>query len=195
MNDLLKSIGRKRLEEIAYGSVRQSAEEGAMLARFALEASAEPSLASRSAQLVKAGMPWRDVLRGYIAGQGEYFVTHGHVSLIVAAKEKHKEIQEALKVTVPVIYKVYVGAGLFPWIDGRERYYLPHASQACYETGAGKAINALVEIDEELQLQGWPRFCWAYLDVVPGMMICRSTNENITGHVVRWLPVRVEGMQ
>lgn len=165
-----------------------------MLARFALEASAEPSLTYRSAQLVEAGMPWRDVLRAYIAGQGEHFVTHGHVSLTVAAKEKHKEIQEAVRAILPVTHNIYIGAGFYPWIDGKDRYYLPHALQACYETGAGKAVNALVEVDKVLKEQGWPALCWAYLDVVPGVMICRSTNQNITSHMVRWLPVKVEGM-
>lgn len=198
MNDLLKSIGKKRLEEIAYGSVRQNAEEGVMLARFALESlakeSAQPSLASRCEQLVVSeGMHWGDVLR-YIAGHGEYFAMHAHVGLIVAPKEKHKEIQEAVRAILPVTHNIYIGAGFYPWVDGKDRYYLPHTLQACYETGAGKAVNALVEVDKVLQEHGWPALCWAYLDVVPGVMICRSTNQNITSHMVRWLPVKVEGM-
>lgn len=195
MNDLLKCISRKRLEEIAFGSIRQSAEEGVMLARFALENLQEEGNDGSLVSHVNALLGrhhWTNVI-GFISTiKGWVFVTHGYTGLIVIPDEQVEDAQEVVREACPVAYKTYVGVGLFPWIEGWD---IPvRASQACYETGAGKAVNALVEVDMVLQDQGWPALCWAYLDVVPGVMICRSTNQNITSHVVRWLPVKVEGM-
>lgn len=73
------------------------------------------------------------------------------------------------------------------WING---LVIPESAMtASYDPGAGTVICAVAEVDESLQSQGYPVLCWAYLDVVPGMMIDRATNSNITSHVVRWLPV------
>mgnify|MGYP000630887457 CR=1 FL=1 len=74
------------------------------------------------------------------------------------------------------------------WIEGRE---IPDSAMtASYDSGAGPIICAVAEVDESLQADGYPVLCWAYIDVVPGMMIDRATNCNITNHVVRWLPVK-----
>lgn len=73
------------------------------------------------------------------------------------------------------------------WIEGQ---VLPDSAlKASYETGAGKVICAVAEVDEALQAEGYPELCWSYVDVVPGVIIDRCTNSNITNHVVRWLPV------
>jgi len=60
---------------------------------------------------------------------------------------------------------------------------------AAYETGAGRVICAVCEVDETLQGEGFPRLVWAYLDVDYAGMICRNTGRDISQYVVRWLPV------
>lgn len=68
----INGIGKKRLEEIAYGPVRQSAEEGTALARFAL------SVWEDSHQLVEArmwllrGRSWHTILNDTAAKCGWY---------------------------------------------------------------------------------------------------------------------------
>ncbi|MXP48707.1 hypothetical protein FD733_02240 [Pantoea sp. Eser] len=58
-----------------------------------------------------------------------------------------------------------------------------------YETGAGRVICAVCEVDEALQGVGFPRLVWAYLDMDYNGMICRNTGQDISQYVVRWLPV------
>ncbi|WP_457810349.1 hypothetical protein [Serratia liquefaciens] len=67
--------------------------------------------------------------------------------------------------------------------------------EARYDTGAGEAIFMVAEVDEALQYEGWPAFCLASLDLGCGKMICRSTSSDISGNVVRWLPVDVSFKQ
>lgn len=76
----------------------------------------------------------------------------------------------------------------YSWIEGNGD--IPtFVMSAAYETGAGKAICAVCEVNEELQHQGWPRLVWAYLDVDYAGMICRNTGKDISEYIVRWLPV------
>ncbi|KGT95323.1 hypothetical protein NG99_04710 [Erwinia typographi] len=76
----------------------------------------------------------------------------------------------------------------FNWVEGNGD--IPdEVLDSAYETGAGKAICAVCEVSDELVRQGWPRLTWAFVDVPIRTMICRSTRQNISQYVVRWLPV------
>lgn len=76
----------------------------------------------------------------------------------------------------------------YKWIEGNSDIPADVLS-AAYETGAGKAICAVCQIDEALQGEGFPKLVWAYLDVDYAGMICRNTGRDISSYIVRWLPV------
>lgn len=76
----------------------------------------------------------------------------------------------------------------FKWVEGNGD--IPtDVLGAAYETGAGKAVCAVCEVNKMLQGEGFPRLVWAYLDVDYAGMICRNTGRDISQYVVRWLPV------
>ncbi|HAG3150050.1 TPA: hypothetical protein G8O65_004083 [Salmonella enterica] len=50
-------------------------------------------------------------------------------------------------------------------------------------------MMVLVELDKDKQREGWPRFCMAVLDVLMGIIICHQTAENISSHVIRYMPI------
>lgn len=106
--------------------------------------------------------------------------------LLIAAVRSQFDLLKRLKAKGGLTDALTPG-NMNTWIEGQ---VLPDSAlKASYETGAGKVICAVAEVDEALQAEGYPELCWSYVDVVPGVIIDRCTNSNITNHVVRWLPV------
>lgn len=74
----------------------------------------------------------------------------------------------------------------FPWVEGRiiPAWVRDLASgpQGCENT------YIIAELDDGKQSQGWPQFIAAYIDIRLNRYICGNTAENVSGHVLRYLP-------
>lgn len=75
----------------------------------------------------------------------------------------------------------------YDWVEG---LLIPEsAAGSMYQADTGPEIFALVELSEEKTAEGWPKFSPCIIDIALGMAICERTRENVTEHVVRWLPI------
>lgn len=75
----------------------------------------------------------------------------------------------------------------YPWVEGR---VIPNwAKDAIKQSPGDPVMMVLVELDKDKQREGWPRFCMAVLDVLMGIIICHQTAENISSHVIRYMPI------
>ncbi len=74
----------------------------------------------------------------------------------------------------------------FPWVEGRiiPAWVRDIASgpQGCENT------YIIAELDAGKQSQGWPQFIAAYIDIRLNRYICGNTAENVSDHVLRYLP-------
>ncbi len=79
-----------------------------------------------------------------------------------------------------------VGRKVFPWVEGRVIPAwvrdLAAGPQGCENT------FIIAELDADKQSQGWPQFIAAYIDMRLNRYICGNTAENVSDHVLRYLP-------
>lgn len=75
----------------------------------------------------------------------------------------------------------------YPWVWG---LVIPEfVCDAIIKRPSGPMMTIVCEMSEQKQAEGWPKFAMAYLDIVPGVIICQHTAENISSHVVRYMPI------
>ncbi|AWL70679.1 TPA: hypothetical protein I8438_001528 [Serratia marcescens] len=74
----------------------------------------------------------------------------------------------------------------FPWVEGAVVPVwvrsLAAGVQGC------ESVYIVAELDADKQSQGWPQFITAYIDIRLGRCICGSTAEDVSSHVLRYLP-------
>ncbi len=79
-----------------------------------------------------------------------------------------------------------VGRKTFPWVEGRSIpdwvRDIASGPQGCENT------YIIAELDAGKQSQGWPQFIAAYIDMRLNRYICGNTAENVSDHVLRYLP-------
>lgn len=81
----------------------------------------------------------------------------------------------------------------YPWVEGR---VIPvWAESAIIAQSGGPVMTVVCEMSEQKQASGWPKFNIAYLDVGLGLIICQQTAENITHHVIRYMPIDEKGIE
>lgn len=51
-----------------------------------------------------------------------------------------------------------------------------------------ESVYIVAELDADKQSQGWPQFITAYIDIRLGRCVCGGTAEDVSGHVLRYLP-------
>ncbi|MFV0263855.1 MAG: hypothetical protein ACK5JN_15700 [Kluyvera sp.] len=80
----------------------------------------------------------------------------------------------------------------FGWIEGteipRSVMYLASGPRSA------ETVFVLVELDDKKQMQGWPQFESALIDIRMGHFQCARTGQIITRHVLRYLPIDVQGV-
>lgn len=80
----------------------------------------------------------------------------------------------------------------FAWVEGteipRSVMYLASGPRSA------ETVFVLVELDSKKQLQGWPQFESALIDIRMGHFQCARTGQIVTRHVLRYLPVDVMGV-
>lgn len=100
-------------------------------------------------------------------------------------KPSNAEINEASSITDP---EPYFARRSFPWVDCENRFVIPdRIKEVELAISGGPIIEVLAELDTDLQKQGWPKFQSAHIDLK--WIICNNTNQNITAHVIRYLPI------
>lgn len=144
--------------------------------------------ASIAMVLMSHGIGWAGLIEGLATTNGwRVWVRGNDKSVIQVPHDQYQSACEIVNALCPAICEVVVRPEFYSWIEGCE---LPDwAMSAAYDTGAGKTLCAVCEVNEELQRQGWSRLVWAYLDLPCSAMICRNTGRDISQYVVRWLPV------
>ncbi|MGS4429236.1 hypothetical protein ACKUTL_18795 [Serratia marcescens] len=74
----------------------------------------------------------------------------------------------------------------FPWVEGAVVPVwvrsLAAGVQGC------ESVYIVAELDADKQSQGWPQFITAYIDIRLGRCVCGGTAEDVSGHVLRYLP-------
>ncbi|STE16821.1 hypothetical protein [Citrobacter sp. wls718] len=80
----------------------------------------------------------------------------------------------------------------FPWVEGTE---IPRNVQYLASgPRSAETVFVLVELDAKKQLQGWPQFERALIDVRMGHFQCARTGQIVTRHVLRYLPIDMQGV-
>ena len=80
----------------------------------------------------------------------------------------------------------------FAWIEGTE---IPrHVMYLASGPRLAETVFVLVELDAKKQLQGWPQFERALIDIRLGHFQCARTGKIITRHVLRYLPIDAQGV-
>ncbi|RDA68307.1 hypothetical protein DVH07_06300 [Hafnia paralvei] len=75
----------------------------------------------------------------------------------------------------------------YPWVEG---LIIPvYARDAIISQAGGPTMTIVCEMSEQKQKKGWPKFSLAHIDVGIGLIICQDTAENISSHVVRYMPI------
>lgn len=100
-------------------------------------------------------------------------------------KPSNAEINETSAITDPA---PYFARRSFPWVDCENGFIIPdRIKEVELAISGGPIIEVLAELDTDLQKQGWPKFQSAHIDLK--RVICNHTNQNITAHVIRYLPI------
>lgn len=100
-------------------------------------------------------------------------------------KPSNAEINEASAITEPA---PYLARRSFSWVGCENGFVIPdRIKEVELEISGGPIIEVLAELDTDLQKQGWPKFQSAHIDLK--RIICNNTNQNITAHVIRYLPI------
>lgn len=142
-------------------------------------------LASREAQPV-----------GYTSAAALELLSLGQSALIHAEAEITTFLEEEYRDIVPIYTTSSVPVAVqrhecasrktFPWVEGRiiPAWVRDIASgpQGCENT------YIIAELDAGKQSQGWPQFIAAYIDIRLNRYICGNTAENVSDHVLRYLP-------
>ena len=100
-------------------------------------------------------------------------------------KPSNAEINEAVAIKDPA---PCFARRSFPWVDCENGFIIPdRIKEVELAISGGPIIEVLAELDTDLQKQGWPKFQSAHIDLK--RIICNNTNQNITAHVIRYLPI------
>lgn len=100
-------------------------------------------------------------------------------------KPSNAEVSETSAITDPA---PYFARRSFPWVDCENGFIIPdRIKEVELAISGGPIIEVLAELDTDLQKQGWPKFQSAHIDLK--RIICNNTNQNITAHVIRYLPI------
>lgn len=100
-------------------------------------------------------------------------------------KPSNPEVNETSAITDPA---PYFARRSFPWVDCENGFIIPdRVKEVELAISGGPIIEVLAELDTDLQKQGWPKFQSAHIDLK--RVICNHTNQNITAHVIRYLPI------
>lgn len=100
-------------------------------------------------------------------------------------KPSNAEINEAVAIKDPA---PCFARRSFPWVDCENGFIIPdRIKEVELAISGGPIIEVLAELDTDLQKQGWPKFQSAHIDLK--RVICNNTNQNITAHVIRYLPI------
>ncbi|MGL5485994.1 MAG: hypothetical protein ACRDC6_06875 [Shewanella sp.] len=100
-------------------------------------------------------------------------------------KPSNAEVNEASSITDSA---PYFARRSFPWVDCENGFIIPdRIKEVELAISGGPIIEVLAELDTDLQKQGWPKFQSAHIDLK--RIICNNTNQNITAHVIRYLPI------
>ncbi|EMB4112084.1 TPA: hypothetical protein JD344_20195 [Serratia marcescens] len=74
----------------------------------------------------------------------------------------------------------------YPWVEGQ---VIPSWVRALATGVRGcESVYIVAELDVGKQSQGWPQFIAAYIDMRLNRYICGNTAENVSDHVLRYLP-------
>lgn len=100
-------------------------------------------------------------------------------------KPSNAEINETSAITDPA---PYFARRSFSWVGCENGFIIPdRIKEVELAISGGPIIEVLAELDTDLQKQGWPKFQSAHIDLK--RVICNNTNQNITAHVIRYLPI------
>lgn len=100
-------------------------------------------------------------------------------------KPSNAEVSETSAITDPA---PYFARRSFPWVDCENGFIIPdRIKEAELAILDEPIIVVLAEVDEDLQDQGGSKFRAAHIN--QEQVICNDTNQNITAHVIRYLPI------
>lgn len=100
-------------------------------------------------------------------------------------KHSSSEVNETAAITDPA---PYFARRSFSWVGCENGFIIPdRVKEVELAIPGGPIIEVLAELDTDLQKQGWPKFQSAHIDLK--RVICNNTNQNITAHVIRYLPI------
>lgn len=102
-------------------------------------------------------------------------------------KPSNAEINETSTITDPA---PYFARRSFSWVGCENGFIIPdRIKEAEFNILGDPVIVILAEVDEILQEQDGSIFRAAHIDINLGEAICNHTNQNITSHVIRYLPI------
>ncbi|MCX2533640.1 hypothetical protein OQ486_09140 [Plesiomonas shigelloides] len=100
-------------------------------------------------------------------------------------KRSSSEINETSAITDPA---PYFARRSFSWVGCENGFITPDRIKEAELTILDEPIIVvLAEVDEDLQDQGGSKFRAAHIN--QEQVICNNTNQNITAHVIRYLPI------
>lgn len=102
-------------------------------------------------------------------------------------KPSNAEIKETSAITDPA---PYFARRSFSWVGCENGFIIPdRIKEAEFNILGEPVIVILAEVDEILQEWDGSIFRAAHIDINLGEAICNHTNQNITAHVIRYLPI------